>query len=447
MLVLVESSNKDPDIWFRVLNKLNDFLCEQYLSKSDIIEFLKALNHFQPKVLEKSNNLDRGLKEDSTNLFTKEHEEEYLRLRTPGDFFTQFTLFLKKHLKTQVIKHVLDEAVKMPNAKEATENWDDLLGVYDILFENFEKKVIDDIKNGRADYTHSDCIKLIQCFSRAETGTNLLYEVLMRKVAKFTDQLTIEEIEILLNYLPHDLYNEDGFTVNESFEDKVGDKYVENGKTFEIDVFYKQIFAILSYEIVNANDDLFINLWQGILKIKFVNISVINLFLKNFEARIKKAEKEQKFFFDFLQIFAYFIKNKEEYIEILEFQKLYNLLEEHFLKKYINRFSLKEIATIFWIFYHFKIVDKKVIDLFNPSIKNILLSYINDPKAKIESMGYESNLRYYDNYNIERHDLEALNYFIKNSNYSGDLLNIMNKALKSIELENTHPISRKWFFF
>jgi len=62
-------------------------------------------------------------------------------------------------------------------------------------------------------------------------------------------------------------------------------------------------------------------------------------------------------------------------------------------------------------------------------------------------MGYESNLRYYDNYNIERHDLEALNYFIKNSNYSGDLLNIMNKALKSIELENTHPISRKWFFF
>jgi hypothetical protein len=63
-------------------------------------------------------------------------------------------------------------------------------------------------------------------------------------------------------------------------------------------------------------------------------------------------------------------------------------------------------------------------------------------------MGYETTNRYYNNYGIEPYDLEALNFFITScKDYKGEIHPIMKKALKSIELENTHPIGRKWFHF
>jgi hypothetical protein len=108
---------------------------------------------------------------------------------------------------------------------------------------------------------------------------------------------------------------------------------------------------------------------------------------------------------------------------------------------------LKEFSTIFWIFHHLKFVDKSFVEGFEGEIKKILLSYINDPKVNIENMGYESSKRYYDNYGIDRYDLEALKYFIKSSDYKGGLLEIINNALDCVKLENTHPISRKWFLF
>ena len=98
MLILIETLNKDPDIWYNILNKLNDFLCGQQLSKSDIIDFLKTLNHFQPKVFEKVKNINPVI-ENSHNLFTQAHEEEYLRLRTPQDLISQMFLFLRKNLR------------------------------------------------------------------------------------------------------------------------------------------------------------------------------------------------------------------------------------------------------------------------------------------------------------------------------------------------------------
>ena len=63
-------------------------------------------------------------------------------------------------------------------------------------------------------------------------------------------------------------------------------------------------------------------------------------------------------------------------------------------------------------------------------------------------MGYETHLRYYDNYDIDEYDAEAIKFFIEtNKEYKGDLLNILKKTLECIKLENTHPMSRKLFNF
>ena len=197
--ILIETENKNFETWFNVLNKFNSLICEHCVSKSECIEFVQILNHIQPKGLEKKlppKNSHIG----TINLLSKKHEEEYFKARKPRDILVGFTLFLKQNLKANVIRNLIEETVKFRNQDGLNTDIEDIINSYNILFDNIELKVIDDIRNGRADYTVPDCINLVQSFSRAEEGTNMLYEILMRKVAHHTKDLTLSQIEILMNY-------------------------------------------------------------------------------------------------------------------------------------------------------------------------------------------------------------------------------------------------------
>jgi hypothetical protein len=460
---MVKNKNTNFDTWYKAINKFNDYLCNHQASKADVIEFLEVLNFFQPKILEKKTVAKEFTQIGSEVAFSSKHEEEYNKLMAPKDVLLQFALFLKKNFKPRLLLEVVKESYndstkKFENRENIDEGLDDLLGMYDVLFRNIEMKTIDDIKNGRASYTYQDCLRLIACFSRASEGTNLLYEVLMRKISKHADKLEMPEIEIIINYLPHDLYNnkeiqKDDFKymekeTNEKKQDE--EKYPETGRTPEISQFYKIILEKISNNVTNLNDEKFINFFQGILKIKFVDVDTISSFLNSFDLRVNKNEKDKKFFFDFLQLMAYFLKQEEnkKFLSNFDMELLFKSIQDPFIKKYMGSFDLKEIATIFWVCYHLGIINVEKIKIFENTIKNILTGYINDPKSKIDSMGYESHIRYYNNYGIEPYDLESLNFFIRTEkNYKGELLNLMAKALKCIEVENTHPLSRKWFHF
>lgn len=460
---MVKNKNTNFDTWYKAIHKFNDFLCNHQASKADVIEFLEVLNFFQPKILEKKTVAKEFTQIGSEVAFSSKHEEEYNRLMAPKDVLLQFALFLKKNFKPRLLLEVVKESYndstkKFENHENIDEGLEDLLGIYDVLFRNIEMKTIDDIKNGRASYTYHDCLRLITCFSRASEGTNLLYEVLMRKISKHADKLELPEIEVIINYLPHDLYNnkespKDDFKfmekeMNIKNPNQDEDKFSETGRTIEISQFYKSILEKISNNVANLNDEKFINFFQGILKIKFVDVDTISSFLSNFDLRVNKNEKEKKFFFDFLQLLAYFVKQEEnkKILNNFDMELLFKSIHEPFIKKYMGSFDMKEIATIFWICFHLGIINHEKIKIFENAIKNILTGYINDPKSKIDSMGYESHMRYYNNYAIEPYDLESLNFFINTEkNYKGELLNLMTKALKCIEVENTHPLSRKWF--
>jgi hypothetical protein len=464
---LVRSKNTNFNTWYLVINKFNEFLCNHEVSKADVIQFLEILNFFQPKILEK-----KSVKSDLTDVhskvaFSKKHEEEYFYLSRPRDPLLQFALFLKKNMKPRLILDMLKDSYteeksssKFENRENIDEGLDDLLGIYDVLFRNIEMKILDDIRNGRASYDYSDCIKIIQSFSRASEGTNLLYEVLMRKIAKHADKYSLEEVEIIINYMPHDLFNnpegrESEIEYLERNVDSEADKqkFVENGRTEEITNFYKIIFDKLTTNLQFINDDKFITILQGILKIKFIDGEIVSSFLNNFDFRINKDEKPKKFFFDFLQLLAYFFKLEEnkELLKLLNMEILYSSVFNPCIKKYLNSFEFKEIATLFWIFFHLEILTVDKIKIFEQVISESLKAYINDPKEKIDSMGYETPNRYYDNYGIDPYDLQAINFFISSVPESSKQFDKLNKLIKSslklMEMENTHPISRKWFHF
>jgi hypothetical protein len=446
MKQLTQQDNKDYDTWYKCLQRFNEFLCDHQISKNDILALLSILDYLQPKVLERKTIPDSVTRVTSQLAISQKHEEEYLRIRAPKDTMVKFALFLKKSFGSNLHKYLNTSPDKGEYRENINEDLNDLIGVYDIVFTNIEKKIIDDISNGRVQYSHNDCVELIKSFSRNTHGTNMFFEVLMRKIAKHASELTLPEIEILLNYLPHDLFN------NEESEAK-DREVIEKGRTFDITQFYKIVFGNVLRDLDKIDSKIFLGLWQGILRIKFIDIDVVNAFLTSFEKRIvaNAGDKiDKKFFFDFLQIFAYFakIEENEATTNQIDFELVFRIVREPFINKNLENFDLKEITTIFWIFYHFRILDNEKVKIFETKIRNNLLSYLNDPKSNIDTMGYETHKRYYDQHNLEPYDIEALNFFIsKVKDYKGDLLNILKRVLKSIELENTHPISRKLFHF
>lgn len=449
MKSILERSETNPyyDKWYKILDKFNDMLCSHNINKSEMLQFLEVLNFFLPKVLEKKEVPSILTNTHAKIAISQKHQEEYYRIMAPRDAITAIALFFKKHVKRNVIQQLFTDKEKFEYSENTQETLTDLIGLYQIVFKNVELKILDDIQKGRAQYSTEDCVKFIQSFSRSQEGTNLLYELMMRKICKHLDLLTLSQIEIVLNYLPHDLYDND-----ELLNDNEGERgnVIEKGRTKEVTEFYNFAFKKISTELNKVNDELFMNLFQGILKIKFVSVDMIEIFLNNFDERIQQEKKNKKFYFDFMQILAYFLKidENERYRKLINCDILWEVIEDPFIKAYMNTFSLKEVTTIFWLCFHFGILTKEKINLFEKPIETILLTYINDPKSKMDTMGYETHRRYYDNYGIEQSDLEMIQYLLdKELKFPSTLLKLIKKALKCIELENTHPISRKWYHF
>jgi len=476
---MLEAENNNSDLWYKLLNQFNDLLCSHRVAKKDILNFLELLNFFKPKILEKKI-LPKDLTQIGSQIaFSKRHEEEYHKLTQPKDIFGQFALHLKKNLNSNVISKLFDLKPKFENRENIEENFDDLLGLYSTLFRNIEQKIIDDIAVGRVAYSHSDCVTLIKSFACAQEGTNMFYELLMRKIIKHFQELTLHDLEILLNYLPHELYDNKEFEVESSGNSSSGnseEKYVEMGRTKSVSEFYANVYDKVLENLTSADSQLFLNLFQGCLRIKFVDVDVIGAYLLEFDRRldalikaeenttytqqenssikiervVEKSQGAKNFVLSFLQILTYFIRNdiEEKFVELIDFEILWKSIYENFIVRNIESFALKEISTIFWVMYHFRSVSSLKISLFEPSIKRILLGYINDPKANIDTMGYETHLRYYNNHNIDPYDIEALMFFVEsNKAYKGELLGLFQKALRCINLENTHPISRGLFGF
>lgn len=452
------SNNQDTDLWYKILNQFNELLCDNSVSKKEIIIFLELLSHFKPKVLEKDILPKNVTQIESEILFSKKHEEEYFRLTAPKDIFGQFALNIKKNLTLNLFSKLFKMSDKFSNREDTSENIDDLLGLYMTLFRNIELKITDDIANGRVPYNHSECVTFIKSFSIAQEGTNMLFELLMRKVIKHFNELTLPELECILNYLPHELYNNKEFNVDSE------EKYVETGRTKSVSEFYENSYNKVLQGITEVSNELFLNLFQGCLKIKFVDIEVIGSFLLEFDNRVasyydnlkevnpkeNKSQDIKKFVLDFMQILTYFIRNdiEEIFLGSIDYDILWKSLYDSFLISNLNKFNLKEISTLFWTMYHFKSITNDKIKFFEKRIEEILQAYLKDPKSNIDDMGYETHLRYYDNYDIDEYDVEAIKFFIEtNKEYKGDLINILKKTLECISLENTHPISRKLFNF
>lgn len=460
-----QNPKESPDWnkWNVILERLNKLLCSKQLTKNDIIDCLSLLNSFQPKLIEKNLPPEIIRKPITESQISEKHQDEIYNYMVSVDYFTRYLLHIKKYFTYTFSSLLFDEMKKKEKFTSQNEyKMDDVIGVYIVFFENIERKITDDIIHGRADYSFIDCVLFIQAFSRAKEGTNLFYEVMMRKISKnivpffkaieegrFDFYEGVEVIELIINHLPHDLYNPNDGKLALELHD-LG-KFTEEGITENIEIFYKEILLFIVKNISKFNENKFISYFQGVMRIKFnIDENILNVFLTEFNKRleVKPSSDESRisFIFDFLQILAYFLKANEKILELVDLNYFMNIVNKNLVLKYKDSLSLNQISTLFWCAYNYKTFNNELVVELERRIESILDFYLNDPKEKIDTIGYESTERYYNLHNIERYDLEALQFFLNYIQYKGILISKISKSLKIIEKEDTHPLVRSKLF-
>lgn len=252
--------------------------------------------------------------------------------------------------------------------------------------------------------------------------------------------LILREIDTLLKYFPNDLLTGSNQMKNDvSYEDL---EMKENKKVIftNLDEFFNVISDTIAKNLSTVDDERFLSLWKGILNSKFSDVNLIGTFLSNFDLRISKSEKSKEFYLEFLQNLAYHAKDNKP--QSIDFDLVYKSVYDSFIKRHLHSFNIKEFATILWILYHFKILNKEKIVLMEEPIKEILLSYINDPKNMSSTKIYETRSYVFDNYQIEPYDVKAIQFFINSIEaYKGPLNDVINTTLKCMQHEN----SKGWF--
>lgn len=296
-----------------------------------------------------------------------------------------------------------------------------------VLFRNIENKVVNDIRTGRVSYDGRDCLRILKSFSLAQVGTNMFYELLMRKITK--ENLTLNESLVLLNYLPHALYDNEVTRTEE---------FVENGRTEEVDNLYKIIENQLKENHMKFDDKVFLESFQGLMKIKKPNYELVAAYLDEFEKRAILWNFEQKILF--IQILGYFCKREKSIFDKIEVGEVVKVTEETIER---NKLSLKEISSLFWCYHHMSGLKEKIVESYYERIKRICVDYIKADKLEFDDLGYRSAIRYYDQHNIDPYDLEVILFFFEEVGVKGKIKTICEEALEMAKIEDVHPTVRK----
>ena len=141
-------------------------------------------------------------------------------------------------------------------------------GIYEVtsmyiqLYQNLEIRVIDMINGKRMN--PKQALDVLCSYSIAEEGTNTLYVSLIEQIAlrdPYTEPYTIVELEMILNYFPHAIWQDVAYRMDEDSSNAQS----ENNKIRSMrERFYTPIVeqTLLSLEVLT--DSQFVAVFQGL---------------------------------------------------------------------------------------------------------------------------------------------------------------------------------------
>jgi hypothetical protein len=168
-------------------------------------------------------------------------EEKSNKFRTvPGDMAN----FVFQNLSKGFFKDMFTQFDEEQTSKTKVSLYD-VMSLYIQLYQNIEVR-INDMLSQPGVLDAKDCLDVLVSYSIAEEGTNTLYLRLVENMLQRKEEYTIVEVEMVLNYFPHNIWRN------------------ENGLARLSIGFYHPMIQIVKDNISKVDKRTFLSLFQGL---------------------------------------------------------------------------------------------------------------------------------------------------------------------------------------
>ena len=200
-------------------------------------------------------------------------EEKSNKFRTvPGDMAN----FVFQNLSKGFFKDMFTQFDEEQTSKTKVSLYD-VMSLYIQLYQNIEVR-INDMLSQPGVLDAKDCLDVLVSYSIAEEGTNTLYLRLVENMLQRKEEYTIVEVEMVLNYFPHNIWRN------------------ENGLARLSIGFYHPMIQIVKDNISKVDTRTFLSLFQGLTPAgdKVFKPEILNIVLNSYVQRLKPTLQPDK---------------------------------------------------------------------------------------------------------------------------------------------------------
>jgi hypothetical protein len=200
-------------------------------------------------------------------------EEKSNKFRTvPGDMAN----FVFQNLSKGFFKDMFTQFDEEQTSKTKVSLYD-VMSLYIQLYQNIEVR-INDMLSQPGVLDAKDCLDVLVSYSIAEEGTNTLYLRLVENMLQRKEEYTIVEVEMVLNYFPHNIWRN------------------ENGLARLSIGFYHPMIQIVKDNISKVDKRTFLSLFQGLTLAgdKVFKPEILNIVLNSYVQRLKPTLQPDK---------------------------------------------------------------------------------------------------------------------------------------------------------
>ncbi len=200
-------------------------------------------------------------------------EEKSNKFRTvPGDMAN----FVFQNLSKGFFKDMFTQFDEEQTSKTKVSLYD-VMSLYIQLYQNIEVR-INDMLSQPGVLDAKDCLDVLVSYSIAEEGTNTVYLRLVENMLQRKEEYTIVEVEMVLNYFPHNIWRN------------------ENGLARLSIGFYHPMIQIVKDNISKVDKRTFLSLFQGLTLAgdKVFKPEILNIVLNSYVQRLKPTLQPDK---------------------------------------------------------------------------------------------------------------------------------------------------------
>ncbi|CAI2364914.1 unnamed protein product [Moneuplotes crassus] len=430
----------EPYVYYLILERMQDIVINEPTTtgKNEILKILRALNYYRPKDEERIERQARniGYVSENKDPLSKAHlrviKQQSLVATSPiGHAFDH----VNDNIRGTYLRSLVTDFVK---TEEETMRKDiyDVLEIYKTLFRNLELVIHEELN--RNNVSIRETLDILCAFSISGEASNVLLERIFEMIYPnlYQGKFNKHDLELIINHFPQDFWEN-------SFE-----------HSSKMNSFNGMIAEKLEEEVEGSSNRELLSFFQAFSNLKNFPKALLNKLLNRFVKMIEHNQMTKQELMNFLEIYAIMLQTDPLKAKELDSELLFAIvsknIEDNFLKKKF-KFSLQEIAVLYWIYATCEIYPgtsegavKSLENILNPMLDLFIEKYKHlSEEEKYDGIKQEMDL------NDKDADLIIFYYKKCQENGIGENASTIIKTIESIKkkYDDRPENERKWFVF